>query len=178
MRVFFLVRSRQSRATRTKSPASNQKISKTSQQGSCTWITTSPFWTSSGRCRTLATTQSSSTTTKPSTQVNKPNFLLSHASPFETLRDCERANRCRPIPVKFIGLYRCADGRFLMSSRGVAVSNTKYLSSSETRVNAGIGGWKLYLFESILCQESVGGICFTNKWIAASQQPLTFSNHC
>jgi hypothetical protein len=34
--------------------------------------------------------------------------------------------------------YRCADGRFLMSPRGVTVSNTRYLSSSETRVNAGI----------------------------------------
>jgi hypothetical protein len=30
--------------------------------------------------------------------------------------------------------YRCADGRFLMSQRGVAVSNHSYLSSSETRV--------------------------------------------
>jgi hypothetical protein len=34
--------------------------------------------------------------------------------------------------------YRCADGRFLMSPRGMEVSNTRYLSSSETRVNAGI----------------------------------------
>jgi hypothetical protein len=59
--------------------------------------------------------------------------------------------------------YRCADGRFLMSPRGVAVSNTRYLSSSETRVYAGIRGWKLHLSESILCQESPGGICFTNK---------------
>jgi hypothetical protein len=44
--------------------------------------------------------------------------------------------------------YRCADGRFLMSPRGVAVSNHQYLSSSETRVNADIRGWKLHLFES------------------------------
>ncbi len=54
--------------------------------------------------------------------------------------------------------YRCADGRFLMSPRGVAVSNTRYLSSSETKVNAGIRGWKLLLSESTLCQESVGGV--------------------
>jgi hypothetical protein len=60
--------------------------------------------------------------------------------------------------------YRCADGRFLMSPRGMAVSKTKYLSSSETiRVNAGIREWKLRLSELTLCQESVGGICFTNK---------------
>ncbi len=75
-------------------------------------------------------------------------------------------------------LYRCADGRFLMSPRGMAVSNTRYLSSSETRVNAGIRARKLYLSESTRCQESVGGICSTNKWRSASLQPLTFSNHC
>jgi hypothetical protein len=74
--------------------------------------------------------------------------------------------------------YRCADGRFLMSPRGMAVSNTRCLSSSETRVNAGIRGWKLHLSESTWCQESFGGICFTNKRRAASLQPLTFSNHC
>ncbi len=44
--------------------------------------------------------------------------------------------------------YRCADSRFLMSPRGMAVSNTRYLSSCETRVNAGIRGWKLHLSES------------------------------
>ncbi len=66
-----------------------------------------------------------------------------------------------------------------MSPRGIAVSNTRYLSSiSETRVNAGIKGWKLHLSESTWCQESVGGICFTYKWRAASLQPLTFSKHC
>ncbi len=59
--------------------------------------------------------------------------------------------------------YRCANGRFLMSPRGMAVSNTRYLSSSETRVNADIKGRKLHLSESTSRQESVGGICFTNK---------------
>ncbi len=34
--------------------------------------------------------------------------------------------------------YTCADGRFTMSPRGVAVSNHNDLSSSETKVNAGI----------------------------------------
>jgi hypothetical protein len=34
--------------------------------------------------------------------------------------------------------YRCADGRFTMLPHGVAVSNQNYLSSSETRVDAGI----------------------------------------
>jgi hypothetical protein len=65
-----------------------------------------------------------------------------------------------------------------MSPRDMAVSNTRYLSSSETRVNAGIRGSKLHLCVSTWCQESVGGICFTNKWRVASLQPLTFSNHC
>ncbi len=60
----------------------------------------------------------------------------------------------------------------------MAVSNTRYLSSSETRVNTGIRGWKLHLSESTIYQESVGGICFSNEWMAASLQPLTFSNHC
>jgi hypothetical protein len=44
--------------------------------------------------------------------------------------------------------HRRADGRFLMSPRDMAVSNTRYLSSSETRVNAGMRGWKLNLSES------------------------------
>ncbi len=78
--------------------------------------------------------------------------------------------------------YRCADGRFffffLVSPRGMAAANTRYLSSNETRVNAGKRGWKLHLSESNWCQESVGGICFSNKWRAASLQPLIFSNHC
>jgi hypothetical protein len=43
--------------------------------------------------------------------------------------------------------YGCADGRFMMSPHGMAVSNTRDLSSSETRVNAGIRGWKLHLSE-------------------------------
>ncbi len=59
--------------------------------------------------------------------------------------------------------YRCADGRFLMSPWDTAVPKTRYLSGSETRVNAGIRGWKLHLSESTSCQESAGGICFTYK---------------
>ncbi len=64
-----------------------------------------------------------------------------------------------------------------MSPRGMAVCNTKYVSSSGKCVNAGIKGWKLHLSESTWCQESVGGTCFTNKWSAASLQPLIFLNH-
>jgi hypothetical protein len=60
-------------------------------------------------------------------------------------------------PKKYID-YRWADGRILMLPRGMTVSNTRYLSSSETRVNAVIRGWKLHLSEITLCQESVGGI--------------------
>ncbi len=51
-----------------------------------------------------------------------------------------------------------------MSTCGMVVSNTRYLSSGETMVNAGIRGWKLHLSESMWCQESLGGICFTNTW--------------
>ncbi len=65
-----------------------------------------------------------------------------------------------------------------MSPRGMAVSNTRYLSSSVTMVYGGMRGWKLHLSEWTWCQESVGGICYTNKWREASLQPLTFSNHC
>jgi hypothetical protein len=59
--------------------------------------------------------------------------------------------------------HRYADGRFLMSPCGVAVSNHGYLSSSETRVNAVIRGRKLHLSVSTLRHETVGGICFTDK---------------
>ncbi len=75
-------------------------------------------------------------------------------------------HRCRCYGKSNID-YRRADGRFLMSPRGMAVSNTRYPSSSETRVNAGIRGWKLHLSESTWCQKFVGGICFTNKWLAS-----------
>ncbi len=78
-----------------------------------------------------------------------------------------------------LGTYVCRNGppprapnalkmscsQFLKSPRGVAVSNHRYLSSNETRVKAGIRGWKLHLSESAWCQnKSVGYICFTNKW--------------
>ncbi len=49
--------------------------------------------------------------------------------------------------------YRCADGRFLTSPCGMAVSNTRYLSGGETRVNTGKRGWELHLSEYILCQD-------------------------
>jgi hypothetical protein len=78
------------------------------------------------------------------------------ASPFVVMRDEEEVvepcsllrfrsfiivyvTRCRCYKLLNID-YRCADGRFLVSTRGMSlmsVSNTKYLSSSETRVNAG-----------------------------------------
>jgi hypothetical protein len=74
--------------------------------------------------------------------------------------------------------YGCADGRFLMSPCSMAVSNTKYFYNSETRVNAGIRGWKLPLSESIWCQESDSGICFANKLSADSLQSVKFSNTC
>jgi hypothetical protein len=44
--------------------------------------------------------------------------------------------------------YRYADGRFTKSPRAVTVSNHNYLSSSETRVNAGTRRWNLHISES------------------------------
>jgi hypothetical protein len=38
----------------------------------------------------------------------------------------------------------------------MAVSNTRYLSSSETRVNAGIRGWKLHLSEALDARNLLG----------------------
>jgi hypothetical protein len=72
--------------------------------------------------------------------------------------------------------YRCADGCFVMLPRGVAISNQNYLSSSETRSNAGIRRQELYLSEWTWSQESIGGICYTNKRRAASLRPLTSYN--
>jgi hypothetical protein len=40
---------------------------------------------------------------------------------------------------------------FTLSPRGVEVSNHRYISSSGTRVNAGVRRWKLNLPESTLC---------------------------
>ncbi len=72
--------------------------------------------------------------------------------------------------------YRCADGRFLVLPRGVAVSNHLCLFRSETRVNTGMRGWKWHLSESTSRQKSAGYICFTDNGRAASLQPLMFSN--
>ncbi len=59
-------------------------------------------------------------------------------------------------------------GQFTTSSCGVAVLNHRYLSSSETSVNDGTRRWKLHVPQSTWCQESIGGICFTNKGKAPS----------
>jgi hypothetical protein len=72
--------------------------------------------------------------------------------------------------------YWCTYGRFLMSPRAVAISNQNYVSSSKTRVSAGIKRQKLYISEWNSCQESIGGICIANTWRLAFLQPLTFSN--
>ncbi len=56
-------------------------------------------------------------------------------------------------------------------------STARYPSSSETRFNVGIRRWKLHLPEPTWCQESIGGICFTNKLPATSLPPrLGFDN--
>jgi hypothetical protein len=46
--------------------------------------------------------------------------------------------------IDYRGAYSC----FLTLPCGVAISNQNHLSSSETRVNAGIRRWKLNLSES------------------------------
>jgi hypothetical protein len=68
-----------------------------------------------------------------------------------------------------------SDRQLTMSQRGLAVSNQRYISSSETTVNA--RRCKLHLPEWSWCQESIGGICFTIMWRAASLGPsLGFDN--
>ncbi len=68
-------------------------------------------------------------------------FVATHQCNLRIRSQCKKAvaDRCRPKG-KIVIDYRSADGRFLMSPRGVAVSNTRYLSSSERRVYAGIRG--------------------------------------
>jgi hypothetical protein len=65
--------------------------------------------------------------------------------------------------------YSYANGRFSMSKRNVTVSDRNYLSSSETKVNAGIRRWKLHLSESAWCQESNGCIIFTKSSFSTTQ---------
>jgi hypothetical protein len=62
------------------------------------------------------------------------------------------AYRYRPRKIWII-VYRCTDYRFPMSPQAMAFLNQDCLSSSETRVNAGIRSWKLHLSESSWCQE-------------------------
>jgi hypothetical protein len=58
--------------------------------------------------------------------------------------------------------YRYADGRFTMSPRGATDINQNYLSSSETRVYAGIKKMKIAPVRITLRLEATGGICFIN----------------
>jgi hypothetical protein len=67
--------------------------------------------------------------------------------------------------------YRYADCQFTMSSRGVAVLYDRYLSSHETRFNAGISRWKLHLPEETRRQECTGGIYCIYNWKSTFLQP-------
>jgi hypothetical protein len=74
-------------------------------------------------------------------------------------------------------LHRYAYVRFKILPRGMAVSNHRYLSRSETGANAGVRRWKLHPSESTWFQESNKGICFIIEWRAASLRPsLGFCN--
>jgi hypothetical protein len=57
-----------------------------------------------------------------------------------------------------------------MLPRGLADSNPNQFLSCERKVEADTKRWKLHLSESIWFQESICGICFTNKWKAAPLQ--------
>ncbi len=104
-----------------------------------------------------------------------PQLVLLQETSSKNSQTRKAHRRCRLEHTNSID-YQCADGRFLISPSDVAISHQNYLSSSGTRVNACRRRRELYLSESNWCQESTGGICFTNKWRAASQRPLTFSN--
>jgi hypothetical protein len=73
--------------------------------------------------------------------------------------------------------YRCEGGRVGGTASCVAVSNLDLLSSTGTRVNAGIKSWKKHLSEWALCQKAIGGIHSTKKWRPETLQPgLEFDN--
>ncbi len=73
--------------------------------------------------------------------------------------------------------YRCEDGRFQVSASCVTISNPDSLSSSDTGVNPGIRRWRKHSSDWARCQKAIGGIYFTNEWIAETLQPgLEFDN--
>ncbi len=73
--------------------------------------------------------------------------------------------------------YRCEDGRFLVSTSCVTISNPDSLCSCATGVNLGIRSWKKHLSEWARCQKAIGGIYFTKQWRAETLQPgLEFDN--
>jgi hypothetical protein len=80
-------------------------------------------------------------------------------------------NACSPIDC------RCADGRFLLSTRCVTVLNGHFVSSSETVVRNGIKSWKAHVLSSAERQKAIGGLHFSNKRRTATLQPdLEFDN--
>ncbi len=54
--------------------------------------------------------------------------------------------------------YRCADGRFWLSARGVTILNSRSVSSSETEARNGIKSRKPCLFSSVEWKEVFGGL--------------------
>ncbi len=67
--------------------------------------------------------------------------------------------------------YRCEDGSFLVSASCGTISDPEWLSSSETGVNPGISSRKKHLSDWARRQKAIGGIYFTKKWRAETQQP-------
>jgi hypothetical protein len=68
--------------------------------------------------------------------------------------------------------YRCADGRFWLSTRGVTILNSLSSSSSKTEIRNGINSWwKAHLLSSSAeRQEAIGGLWFSKKWSPATIQ--------
>ncbi len=54
--------------------------------------------------------------------------------------------------------YRCAEGRFSLSARGMTILNSPSLSSSKTEVRNGMKSWKARLLLSAERQEAMGGL--------------------
>ncbi len=61
---------------------------------------------------------------------------------------------------------------FPVSASFMTISNPALLSSSGTEVNPGIRSWKKHSNGWVWCQKAIGGIYFTKKWRAETQQPV------
>ncbi len=93
---------------------------------------------------------------------------------FGTLVSYASMPRCRSTSAMRTD-HRCAHGRFtmftMMLQSCVTVWNQSYLSSRESRVSTDMRRRKFHQSDSNRCQESVDGICYTDKQRAPSLRP-------